>query len=58
MNDRARRMFEHDRRMEFKLRLAAKRADEAGPPAGTALVLDGLPDRQILDRLIEKVRRL
>jgi hypothetical protein len=53
-----RRLFEHDRRMELKLRLAAKRALE--PVRGDMALpeLGALPEREVVDRLIEKVRRL
>ncbi|MCJ7511845.1 MAG: hypothetical protein MUO23_02610 [Anaerolineales bacterium] len=53
-----RRLFETDRRMEFKLRLAAKKASAAGQATVAALELDGPPDRQVLSKLIERVRRL
>lgn len=52
------RVFEMDRRMELKLRLAAKKAAHPGQTGGLALDLDGLPERQVVTRLIEKVRRL
>ncbi len=53
-----RRLFEYDRRMELKLRLAAKRATE--PARGDLALpeLGPLPEREVVDRLIEKVRRL
>lgn len=50
------RLFEADRRMELKLRLAAKRAGDAGGPE--TLDLAGRPDRETLDRLIVRVRQL
>ena len=53
-----RRLFETDRRMELKLRLAAKRASIAEPATAAALELEGPPDRQVLSKLIERVRRL
>lgn len=53
-----RRLFETDRRMELKMRLAAKRAAVAEPVTAVALDLEGPPDRQVLSKLIERVRRL
>lgn len=52
------RLFEVDRRMELKMRLAAKRA--AGPLRTEGLFSEFavLQDREIVDRLIDKVRRL
>jgi len=52
------RLFDYDRRIELKLRLAAKRAAEA-PTAGVFVRDFGpLPPKEVLDRLIERVRRL
>lgn len=56
--DRERRLFEMDRRMEVKMRLAAKKAARQGQTGGLAIDLEGLPERQVVTRLIEKVRRL
>jgi hypothetical protein len=53
-----RRLFETDRRMELKMRLAAKRAAIAEPATAAALELDGPPDRHVVSKLIERVRRL
>jgi hypothetical protein len=56
--DKEKRLFEMDRRMELKMRLAAKKASRQGQTGGLALDLEGLPERQVVTRLIEKVRRL
>ena len=51
-------VFEADRRMELRLRLAAKRATEpvfAGGPK--SLTIDS-PDKVVLDRIIDRVRKL
>ncbi len=56
--EKERRLFEMDRRMEVKMRLAAKKAGRQGQTGGLALDLEGLPERQVVTRLIEKVRRL
>ena len=53
-----RRVFEMDRRMELKLRLAAKKAAILGQTGGLSLGLEGLPDRHLVARIIERVRRL
>ncbi|MCJ7676411.1 MAG: hypothetical protein MUO35_01650 [Anaerolineales bacterium] len=55
---REKRLFELDRRMELKLRLAAKKAANPGQTGGLALDLEGLPERQVVSRLIDRVRRL
>lgn len=57
MNKKAKDLFESDRRMELRLRLAIKRADESG--RGREISLDSpLPPRELVDRLIDRVRRL
>jgi|MudIll2142460700_1097286.scaffolds.fasta_scaffold1294562_2 hypothetical protein len=56
--NKEKRLFELDRRMELKLRLAAKKANNQGQTGGLGLDLEGLPERQVVTRLIEKVRRL
>jgi hypothetical protein len=54
-----RRLFESDRKMELRLRLAAKRAAiQAQANGSMAIEMEPLPERQVLDRLIERVRRL
>jgi hypothetical protein len=55
---RKRRIFEMDRRMEFRLRLAAKKIGDRGPvdSLGEALILP--PEREMVNRLIKRVRRL
>lgn len=57
MNAKQKRLFETDRRMELKLRLAAKRAD-TGEPTGTGPLSGEVPERELLTRLINRVRRL
>jgi hypothetical protein len=44
--------------MELKLRLAAKKAAVQGQTGGLVLELEGLPDRHVVTRIIERVRRL
>lgn len=52
-----RRVFEADRRMELKMRLAAKKATQ-GQTGELPMDLGGYPERQIVAKLIERVRRL
>jgi hypothetical protein len=58
MNKKKQRMFECDRRMELRLRLAAKKIGKHSYPSSLAGVMAGPPEREILDRLIERVRSL
>ena len=58
MNDRQRRMFEVDRRMELRLRLVAKRAGISDTGGGTSPLHAEFPERDLVARLIERVRRL
>jgi hypothetical protein len=53
-----RRVFEEDRKIELKLRLAAKRAALSGKSGGETWVYDGPPEPEIVGRLIERVRSL
>jgi hypothetical protein len=53
-----RRLFEVDRRMELKMRLAAKRAAEPARVEVLSAEFAALQDREIVDRLIDKVRSL
>jgi hypothetical protein len=54
-----RRLFESDRKMEVRLRLAAKKAAvQAQPRTVVAIEMEPMPERQVLDRLIERVRQL
>lgn len=53
---KGRRLFELDRKMELKLRLAARRAEEGAPRESGRP--GELPPREVVDRLIDRVRRL
>ena len=57
MNTKQKRLFETDRRMELKLRLMAKRAgtEELADTGPLAL---NIPERELVRRLIERVRQL
>jgi len=53
-----RRLFEVDRRMELKMRLAAKKA---GQPIRQEILprsLAELPEREVVERLLDRVRSL
>ncbi len=50
------RLFELDRRMELRLRLAAKKASDKR--LRQVLNAMGVPDRELVDRLIARVREL
>jgi hypothetical protein len=51
-------LFEADRRMELRLRLAVKQAAESGG-SGAMLILESQqPPKELVNRLIAKVRRL
>ena len=51
-------VFEADRKMELRLRLAAKRAADPGFRAKDSLVLMDMPEAGVLSKLIERVRDL
>ena len=52
------RMFEQDRKMELRLRLAAKRANSKELPVLAAQLVSELPEPEVVVRLINRVRRL
>jgi hypothetical protein len=52
------RVFEIDRRMELRLRLAAKRAKTMEKSPLIPLYNLGTPEREVVHRIIERVRRL
>jgi hypothetical protein len=58
MPNKNRRLFECDRRMELRLRLAAKKLGSRVPPRSRAVVVLDPPQREMVDRLIERVRKL
>ncbi len=58
MNEKQRRIFEVDRRMELRLRLVAKQAELDGSGSGTSPLNPELPERELVSRLIARVRRL
>lgn len=53
-----RRMFEQDRKMELRLRLAAKKAAAKEPMAPVAPLVSERPEPEVVVRLINRVRRL
>jgi len=59
MRDKDRdRIFESDRRMQLRLRLAAKRATESPVDVTAVLPIGTPPEREVVRRLIERVLRL
>jgi len=54
----SKRLFETDRKMELRMRLAAKRAAQGGSKAAAAFPPGSPPEREVLHRLIKKVRVL
>lgn len=53
-----RRLFEVDRKMELKLRLAAKKAAHPSRPEPMSLDFLPLPERELVERLLDRVREL
>jgi hypothetical protein len=52
------RMFEQDRKMELRLRLAAKKAGAKESRAPAPQLIGELPEPEVVVRLINRVRRL
>ena len=58
MSKSRKRVFEVDRRMELRLRLAAKKAESNKKEAFVPLYTSGISEREVVHRIIERVRRL
>jgi hypothetical protein len=58
MTKKTRRVFRRDRRRQLRLRLATKKPDGKGDSNTVALPYGVFPERELLDRIIERVRRL
>lgn len=58
MTKKTRRVFRRDRRRQLRLRLATKKGDGKGDSSAVALSYGVFPERELLDRIIERVRRL
>ncbi|MBN2556972.1 MAG: hypothetical protein JXA97_13640 [Anaerolineales bacterium] len=58
MTKSSKQLFEVDRKMELRMRLAAKQANHGGKALPVLPVLPDPPEREVLDRLIKKVRVL
>jgi len=54
----SKQLFEVDRKMELRMRLAAKQANRGGKALPMPPVFPDPPEREVLDRLIKKVRVL
>jgi hypothetical protein len=53
-----RKIFETDRRMELRLRLAAKQIGNERSKGSLSEILTRPPEPEVLDRLIQRVRSL
>lgn len=51
-------IFEADRRMELRLRLAAKRAGDGSYRSDAGVIPFDIPKAETLNRLIERVERI
>jgi hypothetical protein len=51
-------VFEADRRMELRLRLAAKRAGDGNYRSSDSVIPFEIPKAEMLTRLIERVERI
>jgi hypothetical protein len=51
-------VFEADRRMELRLRLAAKRAGDGSYRSDDSIIPFKIPKAETLNRLIERVERI
>ena len=58
MARKTKQVFRIDRRMQLRLRLAAKRAGGQGQSSSIAMPYYDFPERELLDKIIERVRRL
>lgn len=58
MAKKTRRVFRRDRRRQLRLRIASKKDDGQGQSNTVALSYGVFPERELLDRIIERVRRL
>jgi hypothetical protein len=53
-----RRVFRRDRRRQLRLRIASKKTDGQGQSSTVVLPYGVFPERELLDRIIERVRKL
>lgn len=58
MAKQSKHLFESDRKMELRLRLALKQAADAGGSASTLILNGQQPPKELVTRLIAKVRKL
>jgi hypothetical protein len=58
MTKRTRRVFRRDRRRKLRIRLATKKPDGKRDSSTVALPYGVFPERELLDRIIERVRQL
>jgi hypothetical protein len=58
MSKSRKRVFEVDRRMELRLRLAAKKAQSNSKEVLVPLYATGMPEPEVINRIIERIQRL
>lgn len=58
MNAKNRKVFETDRRMELRLRLAARKEKVVSKPVMMPKYATRIPEREVVTRIIERVRSL
>jgi hypothetical protein len=58
MGKKTRRVFRRDRRKQLRIRIASKKNDGRAESDTVILPYAGFPERDLLDRIIERVRRL
>ncbi len=58
MSKSRKRVFEVDRRMELRVRIAAKNAVMKEKEAFVPLYASGVHERDVINRIIERVRKL
>jgi len=58
LSEQASRLYDADRQMEVKVRKAVRRIEDGGQEGSAAGKVGERPDRDLLDRLIARVRRL
>ena len=58
LSEQARRLHDADRQIEAKVRKAVRRMEDGAPEGAAASEVGETPERDLLDRLIARVRRL
>ncbi len=58
MAKQSKHLFESDRKMELRLRLALKQVADSGGSGSTLILTGQQPPKELVTRLIAKVRKL